>query len=444
MATVRMPDGTVIENVPDGTTQEQLTDMLDKRQQPASEESSFGGPLLRQAGLTGRAIAGGAAQVVEPFTEPVRFLLNKVLPGSPIGNIEAATDEALTAVGVPEPQGVVEKGVQSVGRFAVGFAGGFGGAQKIDDAVTGLLGLSKHVRATATTSAELKGIANAAYEVADNAGVVIKPRGFGEFVTSTTAKLTDAGFDAGLHPRAASALKRLRKAAKTGKPINLKEVEVLRRVVNAAGRTVDPDEVRVAGIIRDSLDDYTNKLAGIDVFSGDPKVAMASLKTARDAWHRMTKAEDIAWAVERAGTQAGQFTGSGFENALRTQFRQIAMNKKRLRGFTKEEQMAVKKIASGGKIDNAFRMLGKLAPTGPISGAIGLTAGFAATGSPVGALVVPAVGGAARAVATKRTVGNVEDLSNIVLGNKAVAKDAPDWLLPWLSGTAVGADVQGN
>ena len=121
----------------------------------ADKAIGFVNELDRQAGLTTRALAGGAAQIAEPCTEPVRYLLNKVLPDEyQIGNIETATDEALTAVGVPEPQGAVEEGVQSVGRFATGFGSGFGTA-KADDAVLGLLGLSKHVKSGATTTAEL-------------------------------------------------------------------------------------------------------------------------------------------------------------------------------------------------------------------------------------------------------------------------------------------------
>ena len=119
------------------------------------------------------------------------------------------------------------------------------------------------------------------------------------------------------------------------------------------------------------------------------------------------------------------------------------MNNKRMRGFTKAEQEAIKKVAMGGKVDNAMRQLGKLAPTGVISGAISGSAGFAIGGVP-GALALPAVGALARRSATNRTMRNVDALSDTVLGNIPAPKDAPNWLLPWLSGTAVGADVQGN
>ena len=206
--------------------------------EPVSGESKFGGvpvqktetgfvdELGRQIGLTGRAIAGGAAQIAEPFTEPVRYLMNKVLPGSPIGNIEAATDEALTSIGVPEPQGAVEEGVQDVGRFATGFASGFGGAKFVDDAVEGLLGLSKQIRTVPITSAELRGVADTAYEAAEKAGVVIKPKSFSNFVDSLDDIAKNAGIDRDIHPKATAAIRRMREASDSGEPIKLKDLEI--------------------------------------------------------------------------------------------------------------------------------------------------------------------------------------------------------------------------
>jgi len=404
------------------------------------EQRSALGEFGRQLGLTGRAIAGGAAQMAEPFTEPVRYLMNKALPGNPIGNIETATDEALTAVGVPEPQGALEEGVQSASRFAAGFATG-GLAGKSDDAVLGLLGMSNRIRSTPVTAKDLRGIADTAYDVADKSGVVINPTGFKSFVDDLSTTVNDFGISKKLHKNATAALKELQKAAESGTPLKLKEIETLRKIIGDATQATKPADSKIAFMIRDALDDYTNRLGSSDVLSGDPRAAMAALKTARDAWHRMSKSNDVAWAVERAGTRAGQFSGSGFENALRTEFRQIAMNKKRLRGYSPEEKAAIKHVASGGRLDNAFRTLGKLAPTGGLSMIMSPGAGYA-VGGPVGMVALPVIGAASRRVATNRTMRNVDDLNNMVLGNAPRTKDAPEWLLPWLSGTAIGADVQ--
>lgn len=398
----------------------------------------------RQLGLTGRAVAGGAAQIVEPFTEPVRYLMNKALPGNPIGNIESATDEVLTNVGVPEPQGAVEEGVQSVGRFATGFAGGTGIANKADDAIHGVLGLSKQIKTpSAPTTEQLKEMANTAYKAADDIGLIINPRSFKRFAEDVAGAAKQAGIDRDIHPKATAAVRRITEAAEEGKAIKLQDFEILRRVVSGARGAIEKDERRIGSMIGERLDDYLARMGSHDVISGDPKAASQALNTARNAWQRMSKSNVVQEAVEKAGVRAGQFSGSGFENALRTQFRQIAMNTKRMRGFSAEEQAAIKKVASGGPVDNAMRTLGKLAPTGVVSAGFGGGMGYA-VGGPIGAVAVPAAGAVARRAATKMTERNVDNLSDLVRRGGAAPKDAPDWLLPWLSGGIFATDTQGE
>lgn len=398
----------------------------------------------RQLGLTGRAIAGGAMQIAEPFTEPVRYLMNQALPGNPIGNLEVATDEALTSAGVPEPQGALERGIQSAGRFATSFAGGMGIGSKVEGAFNTLIGLSKQIRNAPLTADQLKEVAGAAYDTAEAAGVVINPSNYGNFVARFSRRISREGIDRQLHPAATRVMERIAEAAEGGRPITLKEMDTLRQLAKDARSSQNAGERRLGKIIVDELDDYVDNLSSANLISGDAKVASAALRTARDAWSRYRKSETIQEAVEKAGIRAGQFTGSGFENALRTQFRQIAMNTKRMRGFSKEEQEAIKKVAMGGKLDNAMRMLGKFAPTGVVSAAISGGGGYA-VGGPAGAVAVPLLGAAARRGATKLTERNVIKADELIRrGVPAPPEGVPDWLLPWLSGAAFGVGTQGE
>lgn len=410
--------------------------------QPASRERSIGQEAARQVGLTGRAVAGGLAQMAEPFTEPVRYLMNKALPGDPIGNIEEATDQALTSAGVPEPESDIERGVQSVGRFATGFAGGVGIANKADDAVRAAAGLAKDATTAAPTVSQLRELADSAYRAADDAGLVISEGSFQSFANRIASITRNAGIDRDIHPKATAAVRRITEAAESGQPIKLQDFEILRRVVGGARGATDRGERKIGQMIAAEMDSYLARLGRSDVVAGNPRAASEALNRARHAWTRISKSELVQEAIEKAGVRAGQFTGSGFENALRTQFRQIAMNSKRMRGFTQAEQSAIKKVAMGGPIDNAMRMLGKLAPTGVVSAGFGGGAGYA-LGGPAGAVAVPAVGTAARHIATKMTQKNVENLIELVRrGGPEATKDAPDWLLPWLSGGMFGADTQ--
>jgi hypothetical protein len=411
--------------------------------QVADKAVDVGGELVRQTGLTGRALAGGAAQIAEPFTEPLRYLFNKVLPDKyQIGNIEEATDQALTAVGVPEPQGAVEEGVQTAGRFVTGFAAGF----KADDAVMGLLGLSKYAKAGATTSAELREIADVAYKVADDAGVVIIPRGFKTFVDDLSRKMDEFGTVKKLHPNATAALKELRKTAESGEPLKLKTIETLRKVIGDATQATKPADSKAAFMIRNALDDYTNGLGSADVLSGDPKTAMAVLNTARNAWHRLSKSNEIQSAIDLAGINAGSYSGAKFESALIVQFKRIArsIQKGKAKGYSKEEQKAITKIIQGGNIQNGMRLLANLAPSTKNALSMGNVAtGAAATfGGPAAAAAVASTGVAAKAGARAITNRKVDKLGELVRTGGPVPTDAPEWLLPWLSGTIIGADTQ--
>lgn len=419
---------------------------------PGEREQYYSGPpkrgmgeeIARQLGLTGRAIAGGAAQMLEPFDAPVRYLLNKALPGDPFIPLEQATDQALTQAGVPEPETSIERGVQDVGRFATGFAGGMSMANAADDAILGALNLTRRAApAAAPTASQLRQTAEAAYKAADDAGLVIAPDSYGRFAHRLSDMARKMGMDKDIQPRAFAAVRRITEQADSGQPVSLEDFEILRRVVGNARGSADASERKIGQAIVREMDDYINKIGGSDIVAGDPKAASEALSLARDAWTRMSKSETVQEAIEKAGIRAGQFSGSGFENALRTQFRQIAMNNKRMRGFSPQEQEAIKKVAMGGPVENAFRALGKLAPTGVVSAGMSSGAGYA-IGGPVGAMALPAVGAGSRQVATHLTQKNAYAVDELVRAGKAVPKDTPEWLLPWLSGGIFGTDTQGE
>jgi hypothetical protein len=162
----------------------------------------------------------------------------------------------------------------------------------------------------------------------------------------------------------------------------------------------------------DEIDDYIDSLSERDVVAGDASKAKA-LREARNFYSRAKKAEELDKLVERAELSAPNFSASGMENALRTEFRALAKNDRRLRRFTKEEQEAIRRVAKGGPMENTLRMLGKLAPTGVVSGALSSGAGFV-TGGPLGAVALPAAGAAARYAATQMTLRNAAMANELV------------------------------
>lgn len=263
--------------------------------------------------------------------------------------------------------------------------------------------------APAPTKAELAEAAKAAYKRADEAGVVVKESSLKGLKTRIVAAAKKEGIDKDLHPDASAALNKIIQSKGN---LTLTEVETLRKVASDASGSVKPADRRIASIISDELDSYIDNLSDADVVAGDATKAKA-LREARGLYTRMKKADTIDKLMQRAEDSASQFSGSGLENAITTEFRKLAKNEKEMRKFTEQERDAIRLIARGGSTSNkALRFLGKFAPTGVVSGV--LTGGAATMiGGPLGA-ALPIAGVAGRYGATRMTKKNVERASEIV------------------------------
>lgn len=126
---VQMPDGTVIEDVPEGTTQDQILARYNamtagapqpsQQQQQATQAQPRSVPdqVARQLGLTGRA-------VYEAFTSPATAVLEAGRTAYNLGaealgsqsrlpSFYTEQSKALTAAGVPQPENAIERAVNA-------------------------------------------------------------------------------------------------------------------------------------------------------------------------------------------------------------------------------------------------------------------------------------------------------------------------------------------
>lgn len=281
-------------------------------------------------------------------------------------------------------------------------------------------GLESVSKDSVPTRLELAEAARAAYKRADEAGVVVSENSLKGLKTRVVTLTKKEGIDKDLHPDASAALNKI---TKSNGNLTLTELETLRKVAKDAQGSLKPADKRMAGMIVDELDDYIDNLSDADVVAGDAAKVKA-LKEARGLYSRAKKSEVIEDLMQRAHDSASQFSGSGLENAIRTQFRGLAKNKKQMRMFTAEEQAAIRRVAQGGPVENAFRFLGKFAPTGVVSGVLTGGAG-AMIGGPLGA-ALPLAGLGGRAVATRMTMRNVRAADELMrrgpAGANALAK----------------------
>jgi hypothetical protein len=280
-------------------------------------------------------------------------------------------------------------------------------------------GARKAAEATVPTTSQLHDDGTALYKAADKAGFAVSQKSFATAADDIAKEAKSAGIDRTIHPKATAALARFDEAAQAGDQ-TLKDLDILRRVAKGAAGSIEKDERRIGRLIIEKLDDYVNGLKPSDIVGGgSPAYANNLRNEARSLWTKKSKSEIIEALMEKAKNSAPNFSGSGMENALRTQFRQLANNPNRMRQFSPAEQAAIKKVARGGPIENIARALGKFAPTGIVSTALGGGVGFQ-LGGPVGAAALLAAGAGGRTTAKALTKRNATKASLLARSGGAI------------------------
>lgn len=433
--------------------------------------AAAGGALAGPAG----AVAGSLAL---PAAELITKGLNAVLPDKyDIPSPTAQVEKGLTRLGFPQPETQTERALQVGGGALGGVTGQIGALGKLaqtaaspvargvaqtlsqqpvrqvaaalpvgatsqyvaEETGSPTLGLAAGVAAgipfamgakgtlQAPTVQELKGQAGQQYKFAEDVGAVFKKNSYNQFANKLESTLAKEGLDKALQPRVFAALERIKDTKNSN--VTLENMEILRRISQAAGSSADASERRLASIMVDNLDDFVETAQPSQLAKGSSE-AVSALTDARELWKRAKKTEIIDDLVASAELRAeANFSQSGMENALRRKLVNLADNPKALRAFTKEEQNAIKVAAKGGPVQNVLRLVGKLAPTGAISAGISGGAGFV-FGGPYGAVGLPLIGGASRLGATQLGLRNIEQLRNrLATGNVPIPQVTPRSLI---------------
>jgi plasmid stabilization system protein ParE len=285
------------------------------------------------------------------------------------------------------------------------------------NAIAGLMGVIPGIgtakslkagRAAIPTRPEIKAASSAAYKRAEQSGGMLPQSDLGGFVQQAEKMLGGEAFDKGLHPNTLAALTRLYEDASNPQIAghSVQGAEVLRRVIASAETKAmkspdGADDARLAGKLLDDYDDFI-----------DQKLPTSSseYRDARTLWNVQRKSQDIEQLFERAQNQASGFSMSGMENALRTQFKQLADNPRRFRRFSEDERSAILKAARTGVTQYTLRTLGKLTPNGSIPFMAALTAEGLAPGSGLALAGAGVAGKAGASYLRKRAANTVDEL----------------------------------
>lgn len=353
------------------------------------------------------------AITLPPSTEPGKAALGAVAP-----YVEKA-DTALTDLAGKAPGGpVVQTALKSAPIAALELSG-LRGLGALKPKPSSFMGPPRPAY-TVPKVDELFTQGSQAFDRARRLGGGIKAESIDKFRTNVLGLKERSGLgvriNEKLHPQSAAVRQEILNTLDRG-DISFDDLIELRQIAADGAGAVDKADARISLLLRKQIDNYVDSLGADDVVGGDPAAAAASLNEARDLWSRASKGKTIDREIELAGINANSYHGAGFENALRTQFKQLSRRiaKGYEPGFTEAEVAMIRKVANGGPVDNLFRWIGKAAPTGIVSGGLAGGAGYLA-GGPIGAAAVLGAGAAGRGLATKMTIGNANRASEAVRG----------------------------
>jgi hypothetical protein len=452
---VQAPDGTMITvEGPEGASDDEVITQAQRlwseqqqaptmpQQQQQQAEPSIGDKMLRQLGLTAR-------MGYEAFTSPAKAVLeagktayNLMAPegSAKIPSFYGAESQMLSSMGVPEPETMIERGVQVGGQAMLGTAGLARAAPNIP-AVAGEMGRQIPAAGAAglasvpaaevtkemtgsdlaaalagvgvgaiTASGTAKTIASIeagktplytidevrrrgsqAYQRINDTGVTIKPESTSKMVANVEQGLKDARMVKGtasaneLNAR----VEEVKEILKSN-TLDFNTLEKARGIMNDLRISKDPDIRRLGGVATAEIDNFIYSLSGKDLVAGSQKElgrAVKEIVSARKDWRNSSRANVLEEALETAEARALDPKASESE-LIRRGFINIAASPSKMKLFSTQEQNIIKSVAKGGSLDGLLSFASQFSPLRSKLAAVGT--GVAYTQSP---LLAGAVGG---------------------------------------------------
>lgn len=363
-------------------------------------------------GSTIGSIAGGLGATAPIAAGGLSFLNGAKPTIASMGGRGAAEGAAYgTVYGAGEGKGLYERARNALKGLGAGAitGGAFG-------TLAGSLA-SRANRVAAPSVDDLRAAGQAAYQQADNAGVIFTPEAVNRLKMDVGKRLVDIGYDPALQPGAAAVVKRIDDLA--GQNVTFTGLDTLRKVASNGYVPGNKSNNKAVSSIVNAIDDLIKSPKPSEVLTGDTKLASDAITQGREIWSRLSKNERVADAIERAELRAAS-TGSGgnVDNAIRQNLRRLLENP---RGFTDAEIAALRKVVEGTATQNALRLAGKLSPSGN-----GLMAALGIGGTMINPAVgVASLGGmGAKAIADGMTKANTGALSSLIRSGGKPAQQA--------------------
>jgi len=413
---VEAPDGSIIKvDAPEGATEQQVIDFAISQYKPVT--------LGQKALGVGEAALSAGTGVLGQFAGNVAGVGRELLTGDfGKGTAEKTAQQVQQAL-TYQPRGqVAPEYLQNIQNVV----------EESKLAPTPLLpsaaSIGYRTRAKVPASADIKQQASNLYKKIDDAGIIIKADPFNQFVDNVKSTIGSKVREA-RNPKIVDVFRELDESRDA--PITLQKMQELRSSISSLKMSKEPSDSNFAGQIVEQLDDFVENLNTTKLFSpnkGDLKTIQL-VPEATKLWKQARKSEMLDDIFEKAEIKiADPYDDVAFATKLRSEFKNLAVDKNRLRGFSEEEVKAIKNAAKGGRIENGLRAFGKAGQGERYSTAGGLVGGGLSTlafgpefgnlvagpiGAAIGAKTIPALKSVSSSAASqigKQNLQNVLDL----------------------------------
>jgi hypothetical protein len=423
---VKMPDGTLIRNVPDGTTQEDILERYQLSQQPVQPAPAATAPTAaprsrstmdeigRQIGLTARA-------GYEAFTSPATAVLEA---GRGVYNLGAQAlgsesrmpsfygeQEKMLSSVLPTPENATERAVQAGTQAMAGTAGMAKVAPNVtalsadlvrqipasaaagvvsqptaevvkeitgSDTAATIAGILTGTVAAASvgkgidykyrpreTIAQVKDRASKSYQAVDNAGITVKSDSVKRMFNQISTALDENRMVPGSTQanEINASLTQLSRMLGSNDSVPFSTIDAMRATLNDLKTSPDANIKRLANVAVTQVDDYISNINGKDIVAGKDGIDKA-VKDIMSARKDWRNA-GRAQTLEDAldVAEVRAIDPKASESELiRRGFINLAANKDKMKLFTPSEQNIIKGVAKGGPFDTVLSMIAKFSP----------------------------------------------------------------------------------
>lgn len=221
--------------------------------------------------------------------------------------------------------------------------------------------------------------------------------------------------------------------------MTLKQIDEFRQGIGLDMKAAKGQDRLFLTRMKGMVDNFLKNASPKDMTGGPEGIKL--LEQARKLWAQSAKAETVEKILDMADVKTGQYTQSGFANAIKremqTLYKAIANGKEQ--GWTKEEIALIRQMAKGGSSSTIVNLFSKFAPRGVVSIGFGQLVGSAVPG--VGNIAVPLAGHLAGEAADRGAMQAAQALRTAAATGQAPAMipRLPNRFAPFITGTGAAS-----